>query len=556
MTTRNIIFLFKKVFKENKEPATIFCSKINNLHLKELKKLKFPIVSLVGKTPLIESSNKCYEYGFVSDNQLICNLPKNIAKKIVILDPDFKLGLRISLKLLINGARKIEHNQTSLPIEKIIITCFLEKLSQFYFAHPISSVIASAICMKSIFHVLRAKQVATKTNTICFAIGSLAPGGSEHQLSMLLTQLAKKEGNKKLLVEHPLKGRHSFFYPNIKKAKIKVFILNKVKISPSNKEHKMLIRLSKLGAWLGVDQVRLLKYFCYFSFNRPKIVHLWLDDVNTVAGLAALAAGVPKIILNCRSLAPYNFQLDRPYFKKIYKILLKSPRVYMLNNSRAGAGNYAKWCGIHEKRIIVVPNGFLFTKKVIRVQPGKQKSHNTEPQKRILIGSVMRLSEEKRPLLWLEIARECYRKNQNARFVIYGEGPMRRQMEAVIQEGKLQKVIQLPGVVPGVASKIRKMDLLLLTSSAEGLPNVLIEAQALGVPVAAFDVGGVSECVQDGITGHLLPDANPAKVADCLETLADDLCWRNHASRSAPAFVRSKFSILKMTEKIESIHQH
>src|SRR5207247_3851883 len=95
--------------------------------------------------------------------------------------------------------------------------------------------------------------------------------------------------------------------------------------------------------------------------RRPQIVHTWLDDINIKGGVAALLAGVPKIVVGTRSLAPNNFALFQPYMREGYRVLARSPNVCLLNNSEAGARDYERWIGIPKGSFKVVRNGFDFS---------------------------------------------------------------------------------------------------------------------------------------------------------------------------------------------------
>ena len=102
--------------------------------------------------------------------------------------------------------------------------------------------------------------------------------------------------------------------------------------------------------------------------------------------------------------------------------------------------------------------------------------------------------------------------------------------------------VHLPGRIDGIGSSYRAMDVVILTSRHEGLPNVLLEAQSLGVPVVAPDVGGVGETLWHGVTGWAVPNADACSLADhALFCLQED--WKTMAQREAPAFVRERFSV-------------
>ncbi len=109
-----------------------------------------------------------------------------------------------------------------------------------------------------------------------------------------------------------------------------------------------------------------------------------------------------------------------------------------------------------------------------------------------------------------------------ARLVIVGDGPLRDQLHAAADAAGLSDKVEMPGWLPqaGLLALMSKADAFLCTSigaasgDVEGIPNILKEAMAAGLPVAAFDHSGVSELVRDGETGFLVPEGDIAALAE------------------------------------------
>ena len=85
-----------------------------------------------------------------------------------------------------------------------------------------------------------------------------------------------------------------------------------------------------------------------------------MDYCNTLAGTAAALVGVPAIVLSCRSLAPDHFHIFQPYMRPAYRALLKRRQAMILNNSYAGAVDYARWLSLPADGVQVIHNGFDF----------------------------------------------------------------------------------------------------------------------------------------------------------------------------------------------------
>ena len=98
------------------------------------------------------------------------------------------------------------------------------------------------------------------------------------------------------------------------------------------------------------------------------------------------------------------------------------------------------------------------------------------------------------------------------------------------------------------------MDVVLLTSELEGTPNVLLEAQALGRPVVATDVGGCAETFLPGQTGILLP-AQPSaeEIAEAVTRILRDREFMARANEQGPAFIRERFCAKRMAAEFTTL---
>ena len=93
------------------------------------------------------------------------------------------------------------------------------------------------------------------------------------------------------------------------------------------------------------------------------------------------------------------------------------------------------------------------------------------------------------------------------------------------------------------------MDLFLLTSFGEGLPNVLLEAQWAGTPVVATDVGGAKEAIEPGVTGWVIDTNEPQDLAGRVKWLHDNPAVLQAARIKGPQWVRQQFGITRMVEE-------
>jgi glycosyltransferase involved in cell wall biosynthesis len=156
--------------------------------------------------------------------------------------------------------------------------------------------------------------------------------------------------------------------------------------------------------------------------------------------------------------------------------------------------------------------------------------------------SVGRLDAEKNPLLLADVLARLGRKAlDRSRLTVCGEGPLRRSLEERLAELGLDRRADLRGYVP-VGNALRRMyresDCFLHTSLTEGVPQVLFEAFAAGLPVVATNVGSVAEVAGDAVM--LVPPGDANAAAAAIERLAGDERLRARLTAAGLELVRAQ----------------
>jgi glycosyltransferase involved in cell wall biosynthesis len=300
-------------------------------------------------------------------------------------------------------------------------------------------------------------------------------------------------------------------------------------------------------------QVVVLRYYYLLLLEKPEVVQIWQDDTNIHCGIAALLARVPRISFFTRSKRPTKFTRHRRYLRACYKDFLRLPNVSIVNNSLAGAEDYAAWLDVPRDRILTVYNGIdidAFAADNTEVARQRIRAELGIPADAPVVGGIMRMSAEKQPLLWLEVAFRLAERFPTAHFVCLGDGPLAEEMRKRIEANPHRDRIHLPGSVHGVAAWYGLMTLVLCTSSVEGLPNIPIEAQSLGVPVAATDAGGTRETFVDGEGGYLCPIGDADALTAAAERILSDSEWQERAHKNGVAYCRQKFDFSVMRRNL------
>jgi glycosyltransferase involved in cell wall biosynthesis len=172
-----------------------------------------------------------------------------------------------------------------------------------------------------------------------------------------------------------------------------------------------------------------------------------------------------------------------------------------------------------------------------------------------LLGFVGHLVVQKRAERTVDVLAKVRAAGVDAHLVVAGDGPQRRRLEAAVRDLGLGQHVTLLGHRDDVEHILAAVDVCLLTSDAEGIPGVAIEAQMAGTPIVTFPMGGVREVVEDGVTGVVLPQSDTAVMADAVVSLLHDperrLAMGVEARRRTPDFAASRAAVRYAAELVE-----
>ena len=182
--------------------------------------------------------------------------------------------------------------------------------------------------------------------------------------------------------------------------------------------------------------------------------------------------------------------------------------------------------------------------------PCRPYSYGTD---RRIILSVGHLLENKGYHRVVELAKQLLPARPEWRWIICGEGPERQRLEKGIADAGLTDRVLLPGRIQDMDAMYRQAAMLVLTSDMEGLPMVLLEGKAYGLPLVSFDImTGPGDIIDDGVNGFLVAPFDITAMAEKLRTLIDDSELRERMSQNA-AIGMEKFAehtIIDAWEKV------
>ncbi len=210
-------------------------------------------------------------------------------------------------------------------------------------------------------------------------------------------------------------------------------------------------------------------------------------------------------------------------------------------------------CGVPENRCILIENAVDITEFARTMSPSEARTRLGENPTRPVIGAVGRLSAEKGFDVLIQAADQLLSEGHDFEVWIVGEGDQREPLQSLIGELGRGDRIRLLGYRSDPTEVYQAMDIYALSSLREGLPNVVLEAMALGIPVAATRIAGVPLLVQDGQNGLMVEPGSMEELANALGRLLSDPDLRTKLGREARATVEARYSFDRRMEKVRQV---
>ncbi|NOU09707.1 MAG: glycosyltransferase [Nitrospira sp.] len=561
--------------------------------------------------PLVAAQSHCSWLGCYTDDRMSWRLPENLGM-FIFLGPSVMLTRQMLNQVVGTGVRSIvcennPHHFVDIPLFRFYLwhlaENLIEKMSDLPAGSPVRHFIQAApkipgaralwhrvfrrkshgqnmplwdvarypisvapldiaffreLLRQSLLLASRSKFRAEPTRFILVNAG-LAAGGAERQIVNTLRGLKSKGFDDICLIGEYL--HHSqglnFYLPLLESAKIAAYPLTSSMKVAEHGFHSVPAQLGELLAKLPSAMAEeILNLAEEFKSRRPAVVHAWQDSTSIKVGIAAVMSGVPRIVLASRNLTPVNFGYYQEYMRYAYQALSELGNIIFLNNSFAGALDYCRWLEIPQDRFQVVKNGVDFS-GLTRVDDSVVSAYRHSlgiPKNAPVVGSIFRFWAEKRPMLWLKAAREIARLTPDAHFLLIGEGPMRKEMESLVRRTELENKVHMPGARTDIATPLSSMTVFVLTSEFEGTPNVVLEAQWLGLPVVATDAGGTREAIEEGITGWCCSTPDAAEIAAKTRDVLSDCSLLQQLRQRGPRFVDQQFGMNNMIDRTLSLY--
>ncbi len=312
-----------------------------------------------------------------------------------------------------------------------------------------------------------------------------------------------------------------------------------------------------LGKRPGKDfgaYVRLYRLLCTL---RPAIVHTRNVGTLDCAPVAALA-GVPARIHGehgwdthdpdgARAKYRYLRRAISPFVDRFVAVSQELER-WLIERVRIAPGRVKRIC-----------NGV----DTVRFRPRDGVERPSLPAERfpqgcVVVASVGRFQAIKDPCnvvrAFIELRRSLAGRGPDVRLLFVGDGPLRRDAEALLEASGNAEASWLPGAREDVSDLLRDADVFVLGSKREGISNTVLEAMATGLPVIATMVGGNRELVVDGETGVLVPPEDSMALSAALALYVIDATLRRRHGQRARERAERQYSLQRMISDYRDLY--
>jgi glycosyltransferase involved in cell wall biosynthesis len=288
--------------------------------------------------------------------------------------------------------------------------------------------------------------------------------------------------------------------------------------------------------------VAILRLAAYLRRHAVRLVHCFDFYSNIVGVPAARLARTPVVIASQRDMGDL-----RSRGQQCIHSMALGLSTHILVNSEAIAARLTHTRAAQQNRLGVVPNGVDLT----RFEPVAAPRNIGEVT---TVATLANLRPEKGLVQLVEAVAIVTRRAPRARFVIWGDGPLRTDLEARIRTLGLTGSVEMRGATREPAQALKECQIFVLASLSEASSNVILEAMATGLPVVGTRVGGTPGLIDDHRSGLLVPPGNVPALAEAILRLIEAPAIATEMGAQGRARALAEFGMDRMHERIDSIY--
>ncbi len=290
---------------------------------------------------------------------------------------------------------------------------------------------------------------------------------------------------------------------------------------------------------MDFDPLKIVQIVWFLKKEKVDVIILNINKDVRVAGIAAHIANTPVI------LARHGAKLISDKLKHRLTMSLVDG---IITNSRTRKQEYESYKWMPNNKIEVIYNG-------INIPANKPKLDLKEkyniPKNHIIFGAVGRLQRVKGFDTLINASIILLKRNLPITLLIAGKGKLRNELQNIIHRERVTDKIRLVGFWENPLDFINSIDIFVLSSRSEGMPNVIMEAMALKKIVIATNVGGINEIISNNENGFLVEPNNIDVLASAMEMMLKQNKNLGKICENAFNTIQEKFTLGKTIDHLE-----
>lgn len=313
----------------------------------------------------------------------------------------------------------------------------------------------------------------------------------------------------------------------------------KIGFIPLNK-----LRYNRFSPGIVLELYRLMKK------KQIHVVRTHRYRSNLYGRLAAFLAGVPVIIASVHD----NYRTDKRPKRRIMNRILSKITDKIVAVSENVKEDIIRYDSIDPSKIEVIPNGI----DVERFNPEKntadiRKEFSLEEDD-IVIGFIGRIVPAKGLEYLLNALPYLKEEFKSIKLLIVGEGSLVEELKERAKKNNIFDNILFIGRRRDIPEILASINIFVMPSIAEGLPNALLEAMAMGKPIVTTEVGGIPEIVKNGFNGLLVPPRDTLSLSKAIKELISNDRLAAKLGQAARDLVHDNLSIKAIAQKWQSLY--
>ncbi|MCK4262308.1 glycosyltransferase [bacterium] len=266
------------------------------------------------------------------------------------------------------------------------------------------------------------------------------------------------------------------------------------------------IRAECLGMRNKFDLGAIFKLYRLIKNSKINILHTYLFHANILGRIVGRLVGVPVIISSIRVMERRRYHLWIDWLTNrmvdVETCVCEAVRNFTIEKGK-----------IRADKLVTIPNAIDVQQYELNMDIEQKKMELGIELNYPILGVAGRLHKQKGHIYLLKAMLRIMREYPRAVLLVMGDGPLRTKLTIVCYKSLINNQLKFLGLRQDIKEIMALLDVFILPSLWEGMPNVLLEAMALGKPIVATRVGGVEELIEDGVSGALVPPADEEALA-------------------------------------------